>query len=374
MINYIGDINIDLKNHLDGLNFKSNINVNVVDYLKLRTQPLLVGKSYPTLIDTENLNQVKESIHVNNFRQWWESFLTLVDNLNEKNILIVSNVTEVNLGEVFFEGAKEHFSIREKLCDNKFIFYIDANLNFVEWNINQVPNPTFFMKMAQERYKDSFLPFTDRNKRMVFLVGSITPLRASIYREFFKNKNQDDVVTFNDWNGVRKLKDNEIKHEPILWARENLNRFGSVSIEGDDKHFPTIAKQALLNIVTESEYDYEQSYIENKRHEIFFTEKTWKAIAHKQIPLFCANDIEKHIEKFKDIGFRYPLEREYPITTYGGIMKFIDSILNNVVDVTDLYKEFESDIEYNYNLLMNTNWYDVFKHRLEANLVGYLND
>ena len=88
MINYIGDINIDLKNHLDGLNFKSNIKVNVVDYLKLRTQPLLVGKSYPTLIDTENLNQVKESIHVNNFRQWWESFLVLVDNLNEKNILI----------------------------------------------------------------------------------------------------------------------------------------------------------------------------------------------------------------------------------------------------------------------------------------------
>lgn len=234
---------------------------------------------------------------VNDWRHWHSYVESYIAEIKDVDRVLIDIKYEAPFSSIF--DKIKYFIEKNNLDLDKFLV-IDSGLDKLT-NLNSVYYPSFFYK---ENGFIKYLPLEERTHYYVSLARIPRPSRVLLTQEYYKrNIFKKGIISChtNLTNGneqVLGLIENRFKiYFPATIPEEtNLTREQA-------SHFHNLYFcNAIFNIVLESSFE-KMAFEDLPAYwdRLFITEKTVKAFAYYQIPIFLAT--MHHVKKLRELGF-----------------------------------------------------------------------
>lgn len=244
------------------------------------------------------INSDKKVLSLSLRQDWkhWPSYIeSYIDEINDADRVLIEILYEAPLASIF--DKIKYFITKHNLDFSKFLV-IEAGLEKLD-DFNSAFYPIFFYKT----YDHQNIPIDQRTHYYVSLGRVPRPARIVLTQEYFKrNISEKGIISCHTQlleNSINlKLIDDQFKDRfpVILPSEESLTQ--EQASWGHNRYFCN----AIFNIVLESSIEKLAGETDRDHWDrLFITEKTVKAFAYHQIPIFLAT--MNHVKKLRELGF-----------------------------------------------------------------------
>jgi hypothetical protein len=267
--------------------------------------------------------------------------------------------------------------IQKHDCRN-VTYYLNGHLNFelthsaVHQHMHWFDNTVYFYRHWLPELLHRLHPFDTKKLNFDILLGSKRPHRDFIFEQATKTPSFFVLTYFKNLLSWRLLQQSEWEQQGV-----KINQTPSITVETVEYYGRDISLSQIIPFKIYNQTAYSvvtESCIQN--HFSFFTEKIVKPIMARR--LFVMFSGKGYLVNLRKLGFQ----------TFDNIIdESYDSIDNNAerwqhawnqVDWLNqqpqelVLEKIRPIVEHNFSVMMNTDWYGIFRKQLTQNLVNVL--
>lgn len=287
---------------------------------------------------------------VNDWTFWHTYVESYISEIHDVDRVLIDIKYEAPFNSIF--DKIKYFIETNNLDVDKFLV-IDAGIDRLK-NLNSVYYPSFFYEGGGFI---KYLPLKERTHYFVSLARIPRPSRVLLTQEYYKRNifKKGIISCHTDLVGSNYQILNLIDDRFKIYFPAKITEEGNLTREQASQFHNLYFCNAIFNIVLESSFE-KMSFEDSPCYwdRLFITEKTIKAFAYHQIPIFLAT--MNHVKKLRELGFdvfddivdhSYDLEPnvEYRIQKIADEIERICNLDFEILKTLDIQKRLEHNAD-----------------------------